>query len=98
MGIIDNFMQRLGYRKMQSGAVTERVPLAMAGQYQWERDPSWLLQNDALYQRIGWIFTAVNAVTEYGAASSSRSCRPPARMRRTSQITRWKCYCAAPIR
>ena len=67
MGIIDNFMKRIGYRKMQSGAVTERVPLAMAGQYQWERDPSWLLQNDALYQRIGWIFTAVNAVTEYAA-------------------------------
>jgi HK97 family phage portal protein len=67
MNIIDRFLVRFGYAKMQPGAVTERVPLTMANDYRWEIDPSKLLENDALYRKIGWIFSAVNAVAEYGA-------------------------------
>ncbi len=67
MSIIDTFMARIGYRKIASGAVTGPVPLAIAGQYQWERDPSILLRNDELYKKIGWIFSAVNAVAKYAA-------------------------------
>lgn len=67
MSIIDTFMRKIGYTKVQTGAVSEAVPLAMAGQYQWERDSSLLLRNDDLYKKIGWINTAVRAVAEYGA-------------------------------
>ncbi len=68
MSIIDRMLQGLGYAKIQSGAVTERVPLTMAGDYQWERDPSYLLKNNELYNKIGWIFSATNAAAEFGAA------------------------------
>ena len=69
-----NIRDRLKYSwgvftgKIQPGPVTGYVPLAMAGDYAYDQDPSRLLQNDMLYTKIGWVFSATNAAAGYGAA------------------------------